>query len=130
MPQTDSLGIVHVKHIDKDRLLHGVDRFGVEAELLCIVDEVLFVGLLLFGQFILPQVAQSVRAVVALYDLTASVHCRCAGVGRSTAGDFLRTDALCHFFGGKHRYGLGTVLGLRFLNKEHGVALSLYVRGL
>ena len=127
MTQTDSLSIVHVKHIDKHRAFHRSNCFGVEAESLGVIDEVLFIGSLLAGQAILPKVAQGVRTVIALNYLTAGVYGRRAGIGRRPAGYFLRPDILCHRLCSCFGHSLGSVLGLRFVDKKHGVALSLYM---
>ena len=63
-------------------------------------------------------------------DLAASVDGWCACVGGSTARDFFGANTLGDFTRCHHGNLLGAVLGLSVLNKEHGVAVALYVRGL
>ena len=130
LAKTDSLSIIDIEHIDEDRVLHGVHGLWVNAKLLCVVNEVLFIGLLLLRQVALPQVTECIRAVVALNDLATSIDSRSAGICRYAAGDFFRTNTLSHFLCSEHRYSLSTIFGLCLLNKEHGVALSLHMGGL
>ena len=127
--KTDSLGIIDIEHIGEQGSAWR-SRPRVNTELLGIVNEVLFIDLLLLRQIALPQVTECIRAVVALNDLATSIDSRSAGICRYAAVISFGRIPSAISFAANIDTASARFLGCASSIKEHGVALSLHMGGL